>query len=147
MNPTSIQRTADSLLRAFGSASVSLRFPGLPSGSADAAQLGLAAIATEDITISPAVVRPRAQAATANQQQYELLLSATAIEEIRDQRGYTSDAALFNAALGAVVNLHASGPTSSPAQAASAGVLLRITSFSTELVGSTAVLHRVMVQE
>ena len=131
MNRTSIQRTTDSLLRAFGSAAVALRFPGLPSGSPTGAQLGLAAIATEDVAISPAVVRPKGQATTANSQQYELLLSATAIADIRDQRGFASDAALFNAALGAVIN----------------GALLRITSFSTEMIGSTPVLHRLVVSE
>lgn len=131
MNPTSLQRTTDSLLRAFGSPSVALRFPGLPSGSSDAAQLGLAAIATEDVTITPSVVRPKGQAATANAQQYELLLSATAVAELRDQRGFASDAALFNAALGAVIN----------------GVLLRITGFSTEMIGATPVLHRLVVSE
>jgi hypothetical protein len=131
MNPTSLQRTTDSLLRAFGSASLALRFPGLPSGSTDAAQLGLASIPTEDVAISPAVIRPKGEASTANSQQYELLLSATAVDEIRDARGFASQAALFNAALGAVIN----------------GTLLRITSFSTELIGSTPVLHRVIVSE
>ena len=131
MNPTSIQRTTNSLLRAFGSPTVALRFPGLPTGSADTVQLGLAAIPTEDVTITPAVIRPKGQAQTANAQQYELLLSATALDDVRDQRGFSSDAALFNAALGAVIN----------------NVLLRITSFSTEMIGSTPVLHRVVVSE
>ncbi len=131
MNPTSIQRTTDSLLRAFGSPTLSLRFPGVPSGSSDAAQLGLASIATEDVVISPAVVRPKSPASSANAQRYELLLSATAIAAVMIDRGYDSEAALFNAALGAVVN----------------GVLLRISSFSTELIGSTPVLHRVIVSE
>jgi hypothetical protein len=134
MNPDSLQRTTDSLLRAFSANcenNVALRFPGLPSASTDAAQLGLATIPTEDVAISPAVVRPKSQAASANAQQYELLLSATAIDEIKSARGFASDAALFNAALGAVIN----------------GALLRITSFSTEMVGPIPVLHRLLVSE
>lgn len=132
MNPNSLQRTTNSLLRAFGSPAVALRFPGLPSSSdINATQLGLAASPTEDLPITPAVIRPKGQAPSANAQQYELLLSATAIDELRHQRGFASDAALFNAALGAVIN----------------NVLLRITSFSTEMIGSTPVLHRLVVSE
>lgn len=121
-----LQLTANTLLRAFGATAIALRLPGVPTGDATAAQLGETAVPTEDVPLAPALVRPHGSSLL---QHYEVLVSAIALSEAQQARGYTSPAALVNAAVAVVVN----------------GAALRVLSFATDQVGATPVLHRIIV--
>jgi hypothetical protein len=133
MNTTTLglRRSADSMLRTLGCTSVALRLPGIPEGDATAIQLGAVPIATIDITLAPALVRSKPLAPNAPRQQYEILISAVAVDAAVESQGLDSADALFNSALGIVVN----------------DKLLRITAFAAELCAGVAVLYRLSAGE
>ena len=108
---TALRRSADAMLRTLGCATISLRLPGIPEGDSTAIQLGAIPIATVDVTFAPALLRAKSPASTAPRQQYEILISAIAVEAAVEAQGLDSAAALFNSALGVVTASCASPPS------------------------------------
>lgn len=97
----SMARAAEVFLRSLGGGAVLLRLPvGSQPGSAD---LGLASPLIEDVALEPAVVRALPAGQTAAAPRVEILLSAAAVQEQVERRGYPSADELFAAALGLVV--------------------------------------------
>jgi hypothetical protein len=94
-------RAADVLLRAMGGRSVMLRMPA-PAVPADATeQLGLATPAFQDLPLAPAVFRKaRATVVAGKTTKWELLVSATAVENIVGSLSYSSASILFAQAVG-----------------------------------------------
>ena len=133
MNPTALgfRRSADAMLRTLGCAVISLRLPGIPEGNATAIQLGAVPVATMDVTLAPALLRAKSPASTAPRQQYEILISAIAVDAAVEAQGLDSAAALFNSALGVVIG----------------DKLLRIIAFAAELCAGVAVLYRLSAGE
>ena len=128
---TALRRSADAMLRTLGCATISLRLPGIPEGDSTAIQLGAIPIATVDVTFAPALLRAKSPASTAPRQQYEILISAIAVDAAVEAQGLDSAAALFNSALGVVIGDR----------------LLRITAFAAELCAGIAVLYRLSAGE
>jgi hypothetical protein len=124
-------RAADALLRTLGGSTISVRVPlGVVAGGTGN-ELGLAGAATEDVSLSPVVVRrARAQAKNARGR-VELLISATSLATAKDITDATSSEAFFDAALGVIHD----------------GILKRILSFAVEDFGGMPYLYRVVVQE
>jgi hypothetical protein len=127
MTPTAAQRAADAMLRSLGATEVALRLPGVSTADATSTELGLAAVPTQDVTLEPAIIAARPIAADSGRQQYELLVSAAALQSAAEQNGFASEAEMLNSALGIVV----------------AGALLRISGFAAELVAATPVLFKI----
>ena len=131
MTPTAAQRAADAMLRSLGATEIALRLPGVSSAATTnevtSTQLGLAAVPTQDVTLAPAIVAARPIAADSGRQQYELLVSAAALQLAAEQNGFASEEEMLNSALGVVI----------------AGALLRISGFAAELVAATPVLFKI----
>lgn len=115
-------RAADAMLRALGASAVTLRIP-VTGGPADG--LGLAPPLVEEIALAPAAVRRSAGG------KLEVLLSASAVQAVVDERGLTSAAELFSLALRL---LHA-------------GRELRILAAQADSHAGIAYLYRVAVEE
>ena len=101
-------RMSDSLLRSLGGRTVLLHIPA-PAVEGDLGeQLGLAAPEFQDVELRPAVLRRvRAKIAVgAHEQvaQYELLVSASAVEKVVGTLAYDSAAVLFAQAAGVRVD-------------------------------------------
>ena len=99
---------SDSLLRSLGGRTVLLHIP-LPAVAGDLGeQLGLAAPQFQDVALAPAVFRRvRAKIATGAKSrvaQYELMLSASAVERALTSLEYDSAALLFAEASGVTVD-------------------------------------------
>ncbi|MDP9050168.1 MAG: hypothetical protein M3O31_05495 [Acidobacteriota bacterium] len=94
-------RAADVLLRAMGGRSVMLRMPA-PAVPSDAAeQLGLATPGFQDLPLSPVVFRKaRAAVVAGKTTKWELLVSATAVENIVGSLSYAAASVLFAQAFG-----------------------------------------------
>ena len=86
-------RTADVLLRTLGPGEVILV---LPVGDAS---LGLGSATTEELPLSPAVIR-NIGGATATRPRLEIMLSACTVKAQAESRNFDCPQALFNAALG-----------------------------------------------
>lgn len=80
-----VRRAADAMVRALGGAQITLRIAG-PSAGDTNSQLGLAAPMSEDLQISPAIVRTIAPAANGSKR-IEVTLSAKAVKPLADQYG------------------------------------------------------------
>lgn len=104
-NPTaSPSRLADSLLRAGGGGSVSLLMPPLTGDTSDAGQVGVNAPGFQRLPLSPAIFRRvRATIQEGQQDRYELLISASAIEQQVNTLQLSSANALFEMAAGVLV--------------------------------------------
>jgi hypothetical protein len=100
-NSPDTARAADVLLRAMGGRSVMLRMPA-PSVPADPAeQLGLATPAFQDLPLAPVLHRKaRATVTEGKATQWELLVSATAVENLVGSLEYASASVLFAQAYG-----------------------------------------------
>jgi hypothetical protein len=132
-------RMAEALLRTLGGGEVVLRFARVPEG--DAGQLGLTDALSEDVSLSPVVVRPiparrmseslSSAAPLREQLTIELLFSAATVAAMVEDRQSGSAQALFDAATGV---LHQ-------------GTLLRIISVECEYFGATPCLYRVRAVE
>lgn len=94
-------KAADVLLRAMGGRSVMLRMPA-PAVPADVTeQLGIAAPTFQDLPLAPVAYRKaRAIVAEGRPAKWELLVSATVIEDLVGSLAYASASALFAAAYG-----------------------------------------------
>lgn len=124
-------RMADSLLRSLGGRTVLLHISA-PAIEGDLGeQLGLATPQFQDVELAPAVMRRvRAKIATGpNPQvaQYELLVSASAVERAVGSFDFDSAAVLFGSACGVLVD----------------GELLEIASFAAAEAFGAAYLYRV----
>jgi hypothetical protein len=81
------RRAADAMVRALGGAQITLRIAD-PSAGDTNSQLGLTPPTSEDLQISPAVVRTIAPAANGSKR-IEVTLSAKALKPLADQYGVT----------------------------------------------------------
>ncbi|HXZ26413.1 MAG TPA: hypothetical protein VEG08_00280 [Terriglobales bacterium] len=121
----SMARAAEVFLRSLGGGAVLLRLPvGSQPGSAD---LGLASPLIEDVALEPALVRSLPAGQQAAPPRVEVLISAAAVQEQIERRGYDSADALFAAALGLVL----------------AGKLWRIVNLTSDTFAGNAYLYRV----
>lgn len=111
-------RAAEALLRSLGSGKVVLRLP-QPMEQANS-DLGLAAPLTEDVTLSPAMLRLVAPG------EYEVALAARAVEEEAAKRNFESADEFLAAALGVVHG----------------GKLLRIANAAAHACGAKVYLYR-----
>jgi len=95
-DPIFTARAADVLLRAMGGCSVMLRMP-VPAVPADPSeQLGIATPAFQDLRLAPVVFRKaRATLADGKAAKSEMLISATAIEQLVGSLAYASASVLF----------------------------------------------------
>ncbi len=120
-------RVAEAMLGALGGREVALRFRGAPvtDGSEANPRLGLSATVSEDVALSPAVIRD------GGDKTFDLVISGRAVQELVDLRQTGTAQALFDAALGFVVD----------------GKSLTIANVSAELLGGTAYLYRITARE
>jgi hypothetical protein len=123
-------RMSDSLLRSLGGRTVLLHIPA-PAIEGDLGeQLGLAAPEFQDVELAPAVLRRvRAKIAVGVHEQvaqYELMVSASAVEKVVGTLAYDSAAVLFAQATGVLVD----------------GELLEIASFAPSEAFGVAYLYR-----
>ena len=96
-------RVADALLRGVGGRMVVLRVPA-PAVPGDVEeQVGLAAPLFQDVTLGPVCFRTVTPAVT-DRVQYELLVSASAVEMAVGSLAYGSAGVLFGSAAGVVVD-------------------------------------------
>jgi hypothetical protein len=94
---------ADALLRSLGGSIAMLRMPAAAT-SAIGEQLGTPTAGFNDLPLSPAAFRKVRVAITdGNQAKYELLISASAVEEQVSQLGLSSAEVLFAMGLGITV--------------------------------------------
>jgi len=105
-NPNnSALRMADSLLRAGGGIAVSLLVAGVPGDNSDAGQLGINAPNFQQLSLSPAIFRRvRATMQEGQLAQYELLISASAVQQQVSTLQLTSADALFDTTAGVEIN-------------------------------------------
>lgn len=80
-----VRRAADAMVRVLGGAQVTLRIADPSTGDTNS-QLGLTPPTSEDVPISPALVRTIAPAANGNKR-IEVTLSAKTVKPIADQYG------------------------------------------------------------
>jgi hypothetical protein len=96
---------ADALLRAGGGMAVSLLMAPNPADSTDAGQLGIDAPNFQQLPLSPAIFRKIRIAMQEGQQpQYELLVSASAVQQQVGALQLTSADALFDTSAGVEIN-------------------------------------------
>jgi hypothetical protein len=125
-------RAADALLRMLGGTTAYVRSPAALAAG-DAAQLGLAGVVTEDVELSPVVVRSatRTPGDVRDGQHKELLIPASTLERVREIRDVAAAKEFFAVALGVVL----------------AGRLLRVDSFAAEEFSGVPYLYRVSVSD
>lgn len=121
-------RAADALLRALGPSEVVLILP-VPMQQTNS-DLGLAAPAVEQLSLSPAVVR-KIGSSTTTRTQLEVMLSASTVAAQAESRNFDPASALFDSALGV---LHG-------------GKLLRIESVGWDSFSDTPYLYRIMLTD
>src|SRR2546423_955897 len=109
LNPSQVARglaavrAAEALLRTLGGCTVYVRVPVSVAGTGDASQLGLQAIATEDVELSPAVTRALTKTKD-SQRRMEVTLSAASLSRAKDIQDATGAERFFDAALGLIYN-------------------------------------------
>jgi hypothetical protein len=107
-----------------------VRIPVSITTRADAAQLGLAATATEDVALSPVVAR-HLQNTKGSLKKIELLISAASLSRAKEINDAKSAEEFFDSALGVIYS----------------GALLRIESVLVDEFGGVPYLYRVAVSE
>jgi hypothetical protein len=96
---------ANALLRAAGGATVSLLVTPAAPDNSDAGQVGVNAPNFQQMTLSPAIFRQvRAAMSEGQLPKYELLISASAVQQQVGALQLTSADALFDSAVGVLVN-------------------------------------------
>lgn len=130
-------RAADALLRSVGGAQVLLRAPAPANPHDDGEQLGLAIPQFQDSPLTPVVyrkLRPRIPASlskTASKPtQYELLISATAVNALIGPQAFDSAETLFAVAFGVLID----------------GDLMQIESATTSEIGGAPYLYRLLLR-
>ena len=98
-------RAAEALLRALGGTSIYVRVPASVSNdvvtAGDAPQLGLSAILTEDVELSPVVTRALTKTKD-SQRRVEVTVSAAALSRAKDINDATTAEQFFDSALGII---------------------------------------------
>ena len=122
-------RAAEALLRTLGGCTISVRVPVNVAGNAG--KFGLAGAATEDVALSPVVIRSVKGQAKGARGRVELLISAASLATAKEINDAAGSEAFFDSALGVVHDT----------------VLKRIVSFSVDDFGGMPYLYRVVVQE
>lgn len=123
-------RAAEALLRTLGGTTIYVRVPAAVVTTGDASQLGLQAVATEDVELSPVVTRPLTKQKDAPRRT-ELSISAASLTRAKEIQDSDSAEQFFNAALGVFY----------------ADRLWRIASFEVEEFGGMPYLYRLIVSE
>ncbi len=120
-------RAAEAMLRALGGEEVVLRFRGarVTDDAAANPRLGLAASVSDDVALSPVVIRAGVDKTV------EFVISSRSIQEQIELRQTGTAKALFDAALGFVKDDR----------------VLTIVDVSAELLGGTAYLYRITARE
>ena len=135
-----LARAAEAMLRALGGCEVTLRFSGgaSPDDAASNRRLGLGTSETEDVALSPVVVRYGNTSTSASQTRgtgaddsFEFMIAGSAVDEQVELRQTGTAKALFESALGFVND----------------GKLLRITGVSADFHSGAAYLYRVTARE
>jgi hypothetical protein len=116
---------AETLLRALGGIHIYVRVPLAFVNAGDAAQLGQAGAASEDVLLAPVVVLTKVNDAAKK----ELLISAGALLRAREIHDAKAAKDFFESAIGVVLGTQ----------------LLRIVSVEHEEIGGEAFLYRVVV--
>jgi hypothetical protein len=129
-------RAADVLLRCAGGRSVLLRMPANATAGATAEQLGLAVPEFQDVELAPVVFRKARQAASAlsatgdKAARWELMVSATAVQELVGSLGYSAASVLFATAFGVLID----------------GVLMEVISATESEVFGAPYVYRLVLQ-
>jgi hypothetical protein len=98
-------RVADALLRSLGGGSVSIRMPGGPIDASDAAQIGDSGPSFQDLPLSPSIFRKaRVVMKDGQASSFEMLISASAVQQQVSDLQLASADALFAMALGMTVS-------------------------------------------
>src|SRR3984885_45974 len=98
-------RAADALLRCAGGRSVLLRMPAQATAGDVTEELGLAVPEFQDVELAPVVFRKaRAPGADGKAAQWELMVSATAVNAIVGSLGYSAASVLFETAFGVLAD-------------------------------------------
>ena len=124
-------RAAEALLRTLGGCTIAVRIPLNVVAAGNAGEFGLAGAATEDIALSPVVVRSVRGRAKQIRGRVELLISASSLASAKQINDAAGSEAFFGSALGVVHD----------------GQLKRIVSFSVDDFGGIPYLYRVVVQQ
>jgi hypothetical protein len=135
---TNTTRAADVLLRALGGRTVTLRMPAPAIPADPTEQLGLATPAFQDIPLAPAVYRKARATITSSGIKSELLVSATAVQQIVGSLAYASASVLFANAAGILA-----GPDS---DAADESPLLEIVSAGAEEAFGQPYVYRLILR-
>jgi hypothetical protein len=128
-------RAADVLLRCAGGRSVLLRMPADASAGDTTEQLGLAVPEFQDVELAPVVFRKARQAASAlsvtvdKAAKWELMVSATAVQELVGSLGYSAASVLFATAFGVLID----------------GVLMEVISATESEVFGTPYMYRLVL--
>jgi len=126
-------RAADTLIRSVGGTQVLLRAPAPANPDDDGEQLGLSTPQFQDSPLSPVVyrrVRPKFSAVTNSPTQYELLVSATAVNALIGSGAYDSADTLFAIAFAVIID----------------SVLLEIVSATASEIGGAPYMYRLLLQ-
>jgi len=126
-------RAADTLLRGVGGTQVLLRAPAPANPGDDGEQLGLSTPQFQDSLLSPVVyrrVRPKFSAVTNSPTQYELLVSATAVNALIGSGAYDSADTLFAIAFAVIID----------------SVPLEIVSATASEIGGAPYMYRLLLQ-
>ena len=130
-------RAADTLLRSVGGAQVLLRAPTPANPDDDGEQLGLSVPQFQDSPLCPVVyrrVRPKIVSNLDNRPnmpaQYELLISASAVNALIGPQAFDSAETLFAVAFGVLIE----------------GNLLQIESATTSEIGGAPYLYRLLLR-
>lgn len=124
-------RAADALLRSAGGRSVLLRTPAPATPGDNTEQLGLATPTFQDTELAPAVFRTARARLVANRgAQWELLVSASAVQAIVGSLDFDSDDVLFEQALGVLID----------------GTLMEIVSITASQIFGSAYVYRLVLQ-
>jgi hypothetical protein len=126
-------RAADSLLRSVGGRQVLLRAPAPANPDDDGEQLGLSTPLFQDSPLCPAVyrrLRPKLGTATTTPTQYELLVSATAVNALVGSQDFDSAETLFAVAFAVLID----------------SVLLEIVSATSSEIGGAPYMYRLLLQ-
>jgi hypothetical protein len=125
-------RRAGVLLRCAGGRAVLLRMPAPATAGDVTEELGLAVPEFQDVELAPVVFRKaRATVADGKAAQWELMVSAAAVNTVVGSLGYSAASVLFETAFGVLVN----------------GVLMEVESVTESEVGGVPYVYRVVVKE
>jgi hypothetical protein len=122
-----LARAAEAMLRALGGCEVVLRFRGaaISDDAGSNPRLGLGTKISEDVTLSPVIVRSAAE------DSFEFVIAGSTVDRQVELRQTGTAKALFDSALGFVKD----------------GKLLRVAGVSTDLHSGAAYLYRVTGRE